>query len=266
MAQDSEGLSVGSKTRRFRATGAAVLSAAALGVSVLGASTASADIWDQLAACEAGGNWAINTGNGFYGGLQFTRGTWLGFGGGAYAPFAHQASRAQQIAIAKKVLVTQGPGAWPSCSRRIGLTRANGLGAGGAAPAAPAAPAVPAAPAAPAAPAPRAESVSRSQARPAAPVISPAVIGRTMGKSAVEKIIGPLTNQELQRWVGVKADGKMNTATVKALQTTLNVKVTGRLDVATVKALQIKIGAKQDGKASFSAETTTKLQEFLNDL
>lgn len=77
--------------------------------------------WDRLAGCEAGGNWAINTGNGFYGGLQFTRGTWLAYGGGKYAPYAHQASRLQQIEIAEKVLAGQGWGAWPACSARLGL-------------------------------------------------------------------------------------------------------------------------------------------------
>ncbi|WP_277627911.1 transglycosylase family protein [Arsenicicoccus dermatophilus] len=101
------------------------LTAAALtvGGSVASAPTASAALnWDAIAQCESGGNWAINTGNGFYGGLQFTRSTWLGFGGGAYAPTANRATRAQQIAIAEKVLAVQGPGAWPVCSRRAGAT------------------------------------------------------------------------------------------------------------------------------------------------
>lgn len=71
--------------------------------------------WDAVAQCESGGNWAINTGNGFYGGLQFSASTWSGYGGGAYAPTADQATREQQIAIAEKVLAGQGPGAWPHC-------------------------------------------------------------------------------------------------------------------------------------------------------
>lgn len=78
-------------------------------------------VWDQLAKCEAGGNWAINTGNGFYGGLQFTTSTWLGYGGGAYAPNAHQATREQQIAIAIKTQAGQGWGAWPACTAKMGL-------------------------------------------------------------------------------------------------------------------------------------------------
>jgi hypothetical protein len=78
-------------------------------------------VWDRLAGCEAGGNWRINTGNGFSGGLQFTPGTWRAFGGGAYAAYAYQASRSAQIAVARKVLAAQGWGAWPACSRKLGL-------------------------------------------------------------------------------------------------------------------------------------------------
>jgi len=71
--------------------------------------------WYAIAACESGGNWAADTGNGFYGGLQFTEGTWLGYGGGAYAPSANLASAADQIAVAERVLAGQGIGAWPVC-------------------------------------------------------------------------------------------------------------------------------------------------------
>jgi hypothetical protein len=81
-------------------------------------------VWDSLAACESGGNWAINTGNGFYGGLQFTRSTWLAYGGGQYAPTANLASREQQIAIASKVRDARGGyGDWPACSAKLGLPR-----------------------------------------------------------------------------------------------------------------------------------------------
>ena len=71
--------------------------------------------WNAIAACESGGNWSISTGNGFYGGLQFTEGTWLANGGGQYAPSADQATAAQQIAVAQNVLASQGIGAWPVC-------------------------------------------------------------------------------------------------------------------------------------------------------
>jgi hypothetical protein len=80
---------------------------------------ATAHDWDAVALCESGGNWSINTGNGFYGGLQFTPSTWAAFGGTAYAPRADLAARSQQIAVAEKVLATQGPGAWPTCGRRL---------------------------------------------------------------------------------------------------------------------------------------------------
>lgn len=83
--------------------------------------TGDTSVWDRIAACESGGNWAINTGNGYYGGLQFSSSTWLGYGGGAYAPRADLASRDQQIAIAEKVQASQGWGAWPVCSVRAGV-------------------------------------------------------------------------------------------------------------------------------------------------
>jgi hypothetical protein len=71
--------------------------------------------WDQVAHCESGGNWGINTGNGYHGGVQFSAGTWASHGGGQYAPSAELATREQQIAIAERVLATQGRGAWPVC-------------------------------------------------------------------------------------------------------------------------------------------------------
>ena len=74
--------------------------------------------WSAIAACESGGNWSANTGNGFYGGLQFTEQTWLGYGGGQYASSANQATAAQQIAVAQRVLAGQGIGAWPVCGAR----------------------------------------------------------------------------------------------------------------------------------------------------
>jgi hypothetical protein len=79
------------------------------------------EIWDMLAHCESGGNWSANTGNGYYGGLQFHPGTWSGYGGEAYAPRADLATRKQQIAIATKVQQRQGWGAWPACSYKLGL-------------------------------------------------------------------------------------------------------------------------------------------------
>lgn len=79
-------------------------------------------VWDRLAKCEATGNWAINSGNGYYGGLQFDAGTWRAYGGTEYAPLPHQATREQQIAVASKVRDDRGGfGAWPACSGKLGL-------------------------------------------------------------------------------------------------------------------------------------------------
>lgn len=82
---------------------------------------ASGSVWDSLAQCESGGNWAINTGNGYYGGLQFSAGTWNAYGGGQYAATADQATREQQIAVAEKVQAAQGWGAWPACTASLGI-------------------------------------------------------------------------------------------------------------------------------------------------
>lgn len=138
--------------------------------------------WDALAQCESGGNWSINTGNGFYGGLQFTQQSWNGVGmSGSPAT----ASRAQQIEAGERLLAIQGWGAWPACSAKLGL-----YGKTGAAPTyteptttvaaqsqthqtytAPAAQVAPAAPAAQAAPA----AVEAPAAAPAAPAAPAAV-------------------------------------------------------------------------------------------
>ena len=75
--------------------------------------------WDAVAQCESGGNWSINTGNGYYGGLQFSAQTWAGFGGTAYAPRADLATKSEQIAVAERVLAVQGAGAWPTCGRNL---------------------------------------------------------------------------------------------------------------------------------------------------
>ncbi|MFJ9563750.1 transglycosylase family protein [Streptomyces fuscichromogenes] len=90
------------------------------------ADAASVSTWDKVAACESSGDWSIDTGNGFYGGLQFTQSTWEAYGGTRYAPRADLATKDQQIAVAEKVLAGQGPGAWPVCSVRAGLTRDGG--------------------------------------------------------------------------------------------------------------------------------------------
>jgi len=102
----------------------AIAGAVVVGTPVALAGTADAapdSVWDRLAQCESGGRWNINTGNGYYGGLQFSLSTWRAFGGSG---MPHQASREQQIAVAERVLAVQGWKAWPSCSKKIGASGA----------------------------------------------------------------------------------------------------------------------------------------------
>ncbi|HLR48471.1 MAG TPA: resuscitation-promoting factor Rpf1 domain-containing protein [Corynebacterium sp.] len=108
--------SVGTK---FAATTIAFGAAAALMAPT--ASAAPDSDWDRLAECESGGNWSINTGNGYHGGLQFSASTWQAHGGGEFAPTADQATREEQIVVAERTLASQGWGAWPACSAQLGL-------------------------------------------------------------------------------------------------------------------------------------------------
>ncbi|WP_330228289.1 DUF3235 domain-containing protein [Nocardia sp. NBC_00508] len=114
--------STGRTVAKVAVTGAIIGTASAAFAG--NASAAPDSDWDRLAQCEAGGNWGINTGNGFQGGLQFSPSTWRAHGGQDYAAAANQASREEQIVVAEKVLATQGWGAWPSCSRKLGLSSA----------------------------------------------------------------------------------------------------------------------------------------------
>ena len=121
-------------TARIRPTRtlAKLAAVAALGVAPLlavsPADAASDGAWDRLAECESSGDWGINTGNGYYGGLQFSQPTWEGFGGTQYASRADLASRAQQIATAERVLDVQGWGAWPACTAELGYGAAEAAG------------------------------------------------------------------------------------------------------------------------------------------
>ncbi len=108
---------------RSTVTRAAVFGAVAapvLGSAVAAHADTTAAAFDRVAACESGGNWATNTGNGFYGGLQFAQSTWAAYGGTAYAARADLASKAAQITVAERVLAGQGWAAWPVCSQRAG--------------------------------------------------------------------------------------------------------------------------------------------------
>ncbi|MFI5757511.1 transglycosylase family protein [Streptomyces sp. NPDC051569] len=119
-------------SKAFRYATLAGITGAALAAPLFATTSASAATtseWDRVAQCESTGNWSINTGNGFYGGLQFTSSTWAAYGGTAYAPRADLASKSQQITIAEKVLAGQGKGAWPSC----GVNLSNAAYTGGSA-------------------------------------------------------------------------------------------------------------------------------------
>jgi LysM repeat protein len=105
---------------RRSAAGLAGVAIAGAGLTALSAPATAAPVstWDALAQCESTGNWSINTGNGYYGGLQFSPTTWRAFGGSG---MPHQASKAEQIRVAENTLATQGWGAWPACSAKLGL-------------------------------------------------------------------------------------------------------------------------------------------------
>ncbi|GAA4787837.1 resuscitation-promoting factor protein RpfC [Streptomyces sanyensis] len=122
-------LSGNGRHRRPRQAPAIVVAAgvtgSAIAIPLLGAGSASAAdaaTWDRVAECESGGNWSIDTGNGFYGGLQLSQEAWESFGGTAYAPTADLASRSQQITVAERVLDARGAGTWQACSVVAGLT------------------------------------------------------------------------------------------------------------------------------------------------
>ena len=188
-------------------------------------------VWDQVAQCESGGNWSINTGNGYYGGVQFSLSTWAAFGGREYAYYPHHASKEQQIAIARRTLAVQGPGAWPTCSVKAGLTKENGgadrdaqpEGDGGSTPA----------------PAPSDElTVNGDLDRP--------------------------TIIAMQKWVGTTPDGIWGPATTRALQAKVGVSVDGVRGPETNRGVQRTVGATAEG--IWGPATTRALQTYLNNL
>jgi murein L,D-transpeptidase YcbB/YkuD len=216
-----------------RAGGFGVAAAATVAGIGLTAPAASAEtVWDRVAACESSGNWHINTGNGFYGGLQFYQPTWVGFGGQQYAPYAHQATKSQQIAIAQKVLAVQGPGAWPVCSVRAGLTRENG----------------------------GATYTSRQTTAPSRSSSSTP----TMAPLVRDGIRGPLTTKAVQRWVGTSQDGIFGPITTKALQRKVGTYADGIWGPKSQAALQDYLGISRDGSTYMNYRTVLALQKHLN--
>ncbi|GAB98291.1 peptidoglycan hydrolase-like protein with peptidoglycan-binding domain [Kineosphaera limosa] len=192
---------------RVRAAGVVVAAGAVIGGGMAAAPAASAapsNVWDRVAACESGGNWSISTGNGYYGGLQFSASSWRAAGGTRYASLPHRASKAQQIAAAQQLLRMQGPGAWPTCSKRAGLTRANGLAAGGGA-----------------------MTASRSADRKAT--------SNQLGMTRTDI-------RSLQRTVGARVDGIVGPETVRKTERHLNVRASGARSFAAsnVSAARVK--------------------------
>jgi hypothetical protein len=110
------------RMRTLSATLLVVLTTAALVTATLAApaNATSMRTWSRLAKCESGGRWHIDSGNGYFGGLQISSGTWRAYGGKKYARQAHGATKREQVRVAKRIKKSQGWGAWPSCSRRIG--------------------------------------------------------------------------------------------------------------------------------------------------
>ncbi|MEO7069152.1 MAG: transglycosylase family protein [Nostocoides sp.] len=222
--------------------GAGLLLTAALGGGLGLAATAGAaeTVWDRVAVCVSGGNWTINTGNGYYGGLQFSPGTWKAFGGLTYAASADLATKDQQIYTAQQVLKVQGPGAWPTCSVSAGLTVANGL-------------AVVVDPGGTPAPAPT----------PTPTPTPPPPISRDYARALiVDGSLGPLTRGAAERWFGGSLNGTWSVDDVRKLQTKVGSYPDGDIGPITTKALQRKVGADVDG--DWGPQTTTFFQRFLN--
>ena len=227
---------------RRRVTAVAIAASAALvtGVSLGAPAQADGSVWDSVAACESGGNWSTSTGNGHHGGLQFSSSTWSAYGGERYASTASRASKSAQIATAKRVLAAQGPGAWPVCGERAGLTRANGGAASAVTE--------------------RTSTVSRSWTRTAVTVDS----SQATGTISVDGVIGPETTRAMQRWVGTTPDGVFGPISKRALQHKVGATADGVIGRLTIRALQTRIGAHHDGARYLSPSTVRKQQAYLN--
>ena len=191
------------------------------------ASAAPSNVWDRVAACESGGNWKISTGNGYYGGLQFSASSWRAAGGTKYASLPHHATKGQQIATAQTLLRMQGPGAWPTCSRKAGLTRANGLASGSSAVAAKKAPA------------------------------------KKVVNYAPRAFMNREQNRNLNEWLGLARTPFMNKTSVVALQKKVGVKADGVVGKNTVRAVERLIGAKLTGAPHFTKPTMNKLAAYV---
>lgn len=232
-----------------------LLATSAAGVTGLvvaaGANAWDPTVWDRVATCESSNRWDIDTGNGYFGGLQFSHDTWAAYGGQTYAPEANQATKAQQIAVARRVLNGQGPGAWPVCSQYAGLTKDNG----GADPQA-----LPAGQSTPAAETGRSGAATDASASVVASGLSSST--PSSGTLAVDGVLGPLTITEMQKWSGSYPDGIWGPKTSRALQGKVGAQVTGVRDTQTTYKVQAYVGADEDGV--WGRQTTSSLQRYLN--
>lgn len=217
---------------RSRMLGMAVAGGAAIATMATAspaqaAPAAPGNVWDRVAACESGGNWSIATGNGYYGGLQFSLSSWRAAGGARYASSPNRASKAQQIAVAQNLLRMQGPGAWPVCSRRAGLTKANGLASGGGAAVA-----------------------SRSAVR------TKAKSNRGGAFLAYKDV------RNVQSWLGMARTGRWSKALTIRLQKKVGARPDGIIGPQTVRMTERHIGAKRTGLSYFNKATYNKLAAF----
>ncbi|MET7303218.1 transglycosylase family protein [Embleya sp. NPDC005575] len=246
------------KTRLALTLGmAGAIVAAPLITGLATANAASVSTWDKVAMGESSGNWHINTGNGFYGGLQFTQSTWNEFGGQQYAPRADLATKDQQIAIAEKVLAVQGPGAWPNTSGPAGLTKGGPKAAvspstkssDSAATSVKVAPKVAEKPAATAPTAPKIEVVPAA-AKPASTTTSYSVVkGDSLSKIAADKDVAG-------GWHKLYADNRgvigSNPNLIKVGQ---KLSLSGKAAAATTTATKVEAAPKAAPKTETVAET-----------
>ena len=265
---------------------------AASGMLALTTSASAAGGWDEVAACESGGDWSINTGNGYYGGLQFSQSSWEAAGGLQYAERADLASKSEQIAAGEQLLAMQGPGAWPNCGSALsgGADTSEAPESEQEEPAAEQeqeesapeqeesapesreseqeqdqpeqsqqeAPAEDSAAEEPASEEPAAEEPAGEPGSHATGDLSVA------GALEVDGKMGPKTITALQDWLGVEQTGEMNEETTLALQAWAKTDQDGVIGEDTVAGLQHEIGAVQNGSEEIDGDTVEVLQAFLN--
>lgn len=272
--------------------GGAVVASGMIAATTTSASAATG--WDEVAACESGGDWSINTGNGYYGGLQFADRTWDAYGGEQYASTADQATKSQQIAIGERVLEGQGAGAWPNCGGPL----SGGADTSGA----PAAEEQEEAPEQEQqAPEPResdqqanrsterestepqgdwscdgdgiadncdengftkeTEKKQQSQGEPGSKATGDLSVAGTL---EVDGKMGPKTITALQDWLGVEQTGELDEETTLALQAWAKTSQDGVIGEDTVAGLQHEVGAVQNGSDEIDGDTVEVLQAFLN--